>query len=298
MAKKTIKTQDQAQDKALDQIQVVAQDQAQDQAQDHAQVSAQVSAQDQSQDQDQSQSQSQDHAQVQSVDLLALIHAPKTKKESSQVSAVKIEKKSFKTLEDQINDYASFSLSVFGQVVSLNDIKTKCTISKDFEDQVKHFVHVSAVGSIHDDHLSALISYQGSSAINMIDHQIFAFSKGYDTEKKRDHQGLYSWQVSKFLKLVCIAQAIKVQKSLRIDTPQACSYVSLSWGSFAQVLASLGCSSMSSDRKEKIKAQYGSDLVNRLDNTLMQIDLNDLFKVFSQVPSQVNAQSQSQDQGK
>lgn len=288
MAKKTIKTQDQAQVVAQDQIVVVAQDQAQD----HAQINAQVV--DQSQDQSQSQSQSQ--SQIQPVDLLALIHAPKTKKEKDQAQAVKIEKKSFKTLQDQIDDYASFSLSVFGQVISLNDIKTKCSISKDFENQVKHFVHVSAVGSIDDDHLSSLISYQGSSAINMIDHQIFAFSKGYDTEKKRDHQGLYCWQVSKFLKLVCIAQAIKVQKSLRIDTPQVCSYVSLSWSSFAQVLASLGCSSMSSDRKEKIKAQYGSDLVNRLDKTLMQIDLNDLFKVFSQV--QGSAKDQSQDQGK
>ena len=311
--KKSIPKQDQAktkdQAKTQDQVQdqnqiVVVVGQSQDQSQTQSisqsddmkksinqdQAKSEDQAKDQTQTQDQAKDQSQDQAQDQkkivsvSAGLLAMLTSPKAK--AIKEDKIKVEKKAFKNLQDQFIDYTALSLSFFGQVISLNDIKTKVALSKDFDDQVSSLVNRSSIGSIDKDtNFSGSIVFNGSQAVNLIDHQVFCFSKSYSDDKNdKTHQGVYSWQAQKFVKLVLINQAIKSNKSLKIDQPSSCPFVSLSWSSFASALLSLGCPLMSIEKISILKKSFDHDLIDHLNNEklLLEIDLS-----FSSIPKNV-----------
>ncbi|CAB5226118.1 hypothetical protein UFOVP755_49 [uncultured Caudovirales phage] len=285
--KKSIPKQDQAKtkDQAKTQDQVQVQDQTQiavGQSQD--QHSSENQGQDMkknNQDQTQSQDQAQDQKKIVAVlssALMSMLTSPKTKQVKQDQAKTKSEKKAFKNLQDQFIDYTALSLSFFGQVISLNDVKSKVALSKDFDDQVSSLVNRSSIGSIDKDtNFSGSIVFNGSQAVNLIDHQVFCFSKSYSEDKNdKTHQGVYSWQAQKFVKLVLINQAIKSNKSLKIDQPSSCPFVSLSWSSFASALLSLGCPLMSIEKISILKKSFDHDLIDHLNNEklLLEIDLS------------------------
>lgn len=259
------------------------QTQSQDQAQDQTQTQDQAKDQTQSQDQakDQAQDQAQDQKKIVAVlssALMSMLTSPKTKQVKQDQAKTKSEKKAFKNLQDQFIDYTAYCLSFFGQVISLNDIKTKVALSKDFDDQVSSLVNRSSIGSIdQNSNFSGSIVFNGSQSVELVDFQHFTFSKSYTEDLKNvSHNGLYSWQVQKFCKLVLINQAIKSNKSLKIDQPSSCPFVSLSWSSFASALLSLGCPLMSIEKISILKKSFDHDLIDHLNNEklLLEIDLS------------------------
>lgn len=285
--KKSVKPkQDQkVQDQAKTQDQVQVQDQTQiavGQSQD--QHSSENQGQDMkknNQDQTQSQDQAQDQKKIVAVlssALMSMLTSPKTKQVKQDQAKPKSEKKVFKNLQDQFIDYTAYCLSFFGQVISLNDIKSKVALSKDFDDQVSSLVNRSSIGSIDKDtNFSGSIVFNGSQSVELVDFQHFTFSKSYTEDLKNvSHNGLYSWQVQKFCKLVLINQAIKSNKSLKIDQPSSCPFVSLSWSSFASALLSLGCPLMSIEKINLLKKGFDPALIDHLNNEklLLEIDLS------------------------
>lgn len=284
--KKSIPKQDQkVQDQAKTQDQVQVQDQTQiavGQSQD--QHSSENQGQDMkknNQDQTQSQDQSQDQKKIVAVlssALMSMLTSPKTKQVKQDQAKTKSEKKSFKNLQDQFIDYTAYCLSFFGQVISLNDIKAKVALSKDFDDQVSSLVNRSSIGSIdQNSNFSGSIVFNGSQSVELVDFQHFTFSKSYTEDLKNvSHNGLYSWQVQKFCKLVLINQAIKSNKSLKIDQPSSCPFVSLSWSSFASCLLALGCPLMSIEKINLLKKSFDAALIDHLNNEklLLEIDLS------------------------
>lgn len=286
------KVQDQAktQDQAKDQTQIVV-GQSQDQSQTQSisqgddmkksiQSQDQAKSEDQAKDQTQSQDQAKDQKKIVSVSagLLAMLTSPKAKNIKDKEDKIKVEKKSFKSLNDQYFDYTALSLSFFGQVISLNDVKSKVAISQDFDDQIETLINRSSIGSIDKDtNFSGSIVFNGSQAVNLIDHQVYCFSKSYTDDKNdKTHQGIYSWQVQKFVKLVLINEAIKSKKSIKIDMPSVCPFISLSWSSFASALLSLGCPLMSIEKINTLKKSFDHDLIDHLNNEklLLEIDLS------------------------
>jgi hypothetical protein len=313
--KKSIPKQDQkVQDQAKSQDQVQVQDQiivgqSQDQSQTQSQgddmkksinqdqAKSQDQAKDQTQSQDQAKDQSQDQAKISlSSDILTMLTSPKTKQVKQDQAKTKSEKKAFKNLQDQMIDFLAFSLSFFGQVISLNDIKTKVALSKDFDDQVSSLVNRSSIGSIDKDtNFSGFVVFNGSKSVELVDFQHFTFSKSYTDDKNdKTHQGMYSWQVQKFVKLVLINQAIKSSKSLKIDMPSSCPFISLSWSSFASCLLSLGATKMTEEKINLLKKSFSSDLIDSLNNQglLIEIDLS-----FSSILSLGQSQDQNQVKG-
>jgi hypothetical protein len=279
-SKKSIKKNDLP--KVNDQI-VVAGDQAQ--AIDQAQNQVQAQAIDQTQAIDQAKNPSQVVAGgLLGLSVLALINAPKTKIEKSAKSVEKI-KVALKSLDDQNLDYLAFSLSLFGRVVSLNDIRSIVSLSKDFDQSISSLILKSALGSVDsDDNFSGVINCSSSNgqAIDLNDHQVFSFSKGYDLEKKNSHQGLYCWQVQKFVKAILICLALGNEKNLVVPPPAQCPFISLSWQSFASVMLALGCSKMNDDKIDHLKKSFDGALIDHLSSNSLLIDI-DLKQVFNLV---------------
>ena len=260
--------------------------QAIDQAQnDQAQVSQVVDQAQNAQAIDQSQSQSQAKTSAVSGGLLglavlALINAPKTKVEKSKSVVEKI-KVALKSLDDQNLDYLGFCLSLFGRVVSLNDIKSLVALSKDFDQSLSSIVSKSALGSIDsEDNFSGSIKALSGQSIDLLDHQVFCYSKGYDEEKKASHQGLFCWQVQKFLKAVLICLALGNEKSIVIPPPAQCAFISLSWSSFASVMKLLGCLPMDQKKIDFLKSSLDGALIDHLSSSGLLIDI-DLKQVFN-----------------
>lgn len=278
--------------KKIDQAQVVNDQnvQAIDQAQnDQAQVSQVVDQAQNAQAIDQSQSQSS-QAKTSAVSggllglaVLALINAPKTKVEKSKSVVEKI-KVALKSLDDQNLDYLGFSLSLFGRVVSLNDLRSIVSLSKDFDQSLSSLVVKSAVGAVDsEDNFSGSIKALSGQSIDLLDHQVFCYSKGYDIEKKASHQGLYTWQVQKFLKAILISLALGNDKSVVIPPPAQCPFISLSWSSFASVMKLLGCLPMDQKKIEFLKASFDGALIDHLSSSglLIEIDLKQVFDLGS-----------------
>lgn len=212
-----------------------------------------------------------------SLDLISLINAPKTKA-IKEIQAKK-EKTAFKSLDDQYLDYVKFSLSVFGYVVSLNDVKSLCRLSSDFDNAFSQSVAKNGLGAVDsNDNYSGKILSVGCPVVSLVDYQHFAYSKAYNDDKNdKNHQGLYSWQVAKFLKALLIAQAVKCSKSLEIAPPVACPFISLSWSSYAQVFKSLGCEKMSIAKIDHLKTKMDHALIDQISEDLLEIDIKSLF---------------------
>lgn len=212
-----------------------------------------------------------------SLDIISLINAPKTK--AVKVDQPKKEKSAFKNLNDQYHDYVKFSLSVFGYVASLNDIKSLCRLSSDFDDAFSKSVLKNGLGSVdHDDNYSGKILFNGCPVVSLVDHQFFCYSKSYNDDlKDKNHAGLYSWQVAKFLKALLIAQAVKNQKSLEIAPPSSCPFVSLSWSSYSSAFKLLGCEKMTVQKIDHLKTKYDGALIDSMSEDLLDIDIQGLF---------------------
>ncbi len=214
-----------------------------------------------------------------SLDMMSLLTAPK-QKVLKEIQKIKVEKKTLKSLEDQFLDFAGCGLSVFGALVSLHDIKGFCRLSSDFDLAYSQAILKNGIGSVDsDDNFSGKIIFQGAIT-NLTDFQVFAYSKAYSEDKNdKTHQGVYCWQVQKFLKTLLIAQAVKSKKSLEIHAPVSCAFISLSWSSFAQCLISLGCEKMAQNKIDHLKSKYDHSLIETLNQSglLLDIEIQSLF---------------------
>lgn len=214
-----------------------------------------------------------------SLDMMSLLTAPK-QKVLKEIQKIKVEKKTLKSLEDQFLDFAGCGLSVFGALVSLHDIKGFCRLSSDFDLAYSQAISKNGIGSVDsDDNFSGKIIFQGAIT-NLTDFQVFAYSKAYSEDKNdKTHQGVYCWQVQKFLKTLLIAQAVKSKESLEIHAPVSCAFISLSWSSFAQCLISLGCEKMAQNKLDHLKSKYDHSLIETLNQSglLLDIEIQSLF---------------------